>query len=324
MKNRFLVLWLIWTLFGAALVYFVASSGSKNSFSAVIAMVISSAPLFGLMLALGSNKAMQEFNHWLHTDKRSIYYTTGGLTFLFAFPGLLTGTFDPYTTTIFGVIVFAVFGSLRQRKNSSFDWNDIALWLLLWIPFDLRWSMEMHPLMNYSWWAVAISVIALIGWNGYRNAAVGFDLVPKLKDFKVALLALLMIMVVLIPPGLLTGFLSFALPEKYDTSKLAIHFIGIFLTIALPEELFFRGILLKGLEKVSSKKWVPMVVSSVAFGLMHWNNISGLSMQITYVLLATVAGAGYGWAYKKSGNNLLAAILTHTLVDWVWKLFLAA
>ena len=65
-----------------------------------------------------------------------------------------------------------------------------------------------------------------------------------------------------------------------------------------------------------------MAVSSLAFGLMHWNNISGLDMQITYVFLATLAGLGYGWAYKKSGNNLLAAILTHTLVDWIWKLFL--
>ena len=251
MKNRFLILWLIWTLFGVVLMYFVASSSSKNSLLSIIAIVISSAPLLGLMI-------------------------------------------------------------------------DVALWVLLWIPFDLRWSMEMHPLMGYTWWAIAISVIAVIGWNGYRKLDVGFRLVPKFKDITVTLLALVIIMAVLIPPGLLTGFLTFGLPEKYNASKLAIHFIGIFLTIALPEELFFRGILLRGLEKVSSKKWMPMVVSSVAFGLMHWNNISGLSMQITYVALATVAGAGYGWAYKKSGNNLFAAILTHTLVDWIWKLFLAA
>jgi len=66
-----------------------------------------------------------------------------------------------------------------------------------------------------------------------------------------------------------------------------------------------------------------MVVSSLAFGLMHWNNVSTLSTQMTYVFLATIAGFGYAWAYKKSGNNLLAAVLTHTLVDWIWKLILA-
>jgi len=103
---------------------------------------------------------------------------------------------------------------------------------------------------------------------------------------------------------------------------LAVQFVGLFLTVALPEELFFRGILLRGLEKVFVKKWIPLVISSMAFGLMHWNNVDTLSTQITYVSLATIAGLGYGWAYRKSGNNLLAAMLVHTLVDSIWKLFL--
>lgn len=325
MKNRLLILWLIWTLLGAALIFEVASSGSKNTTMAVIAMVISASPLLGLLLAFGSPKAWQQFKAWLQKDTNSIFYTAGGITLLFALPGLLTNTFNPYTTTIFAFIVFAVFGSLRNQRSESFElsWNDVALWILLWIPFDLRWSMEMHPLLGYTWWSIAIAVIAVIGWRGYRNAEIGFRLVPKFKDLYIALLSLLMIMVVVVPAGLITGFLTFGVPERFDVSKLAAHFIGIFLTIALPEELFFRGLLLRGLEKVSSKKWIPMAVSSLAFGLMHWNNISGLTMQITYVILATVAGLGYAWAYKKSGNNLLAAILTHTLVDWVWRLVFA-
>ena len=133
-----------------------------------------------------------------------------------------------------------------------------------------------------------------------------------------------LIMVLVVPPGLLTGFLTFSIPESYNIPKLVFQFVGLFLTVALPEELFFRGILLGGLEKIFSRKWIPLVVSSLAFGLMHWNNVNTLSTQITYVSLAAVAGLGYGWAYRKSGNNLLAAILVHTLVDWVWKLFLTS
>lgn len=325
MKKRLVILWLIWTLVGAVLIFEVASSDSKKTIMSVIAMVISASPLLGFVLALGSPKASLQFKDWLRKNDNSIFYTTGGITLLFALPGLLTNTFDPYTTTIFAFIVFAVFGSLKKLSNESFklSWNDVALWILLWIPFDLRWSMEMHPLLNYSWWALAISVIALTGWKGYRKADIGFNLVPKLKDLYITLLALLMIMVVVVPPGLISGFLTFAVPEKFNVPKLAVQFIGIFLTIALPEELFFRGILLKGLEKVSSKKWIPMVVSSLAFGLMHWNNVNGLSTQITYIILATLAGLGYAWAYKKSGDNLFAAILTHTLVDWIWGLLLA-
>ena len=325
MKKRLLILWLIWTLLGAALIFQVASSDSKNTMMSIVAMVISTAPLLGLLLALGSPKALQQFTGWLERDSNSMFYTAGGITVLFALPGLLTTTFNPYTTTIFAFIVFAVFNSLKRLNSESFklSWNDIALWMLLWIPFDLRWSMEMHALLGYTWWAMAISVIAVIGWRGYRKADIGFNLVPKLKDLYITLLALLMIMVVVVPAGLITGFLTFAVPERFDVPKLAAHFIGLFLTVALPEELFFRGLLLRGLEKVSSKKWVPMVVSSLAFGLMHWNNVSGLSTQITYIILATLAGLGYAWAYKKSGNNLFAAILTHTLVDWVWRLVLA-
>lgn len=325
MKKRLLILWLIWTLLGAALIFQVASSDSKNTVMSVIAMVISASPLLGLLLALGSPKASQQFKDWLQKDTNSMVYSAGGITLLFALPGLLTNTFNPYTTAIFAFIVFAVFGSLKKLNSESFklSWNDVALWMLLWIPFDLRWSMEMHPLLGYTWWAIAISLIAVIGWQGYRNAEVGFNLVPKFKDLYAALLALLMIMVVVVPAGLTSGFLTFAVPEKFNVAKSAAHFIGIFLTIALPEELFFRGLLLRGLEKVSSKKWVPMVVSSLAFGLMHWNNVSGLTTQITYITLAALAGLGYAWAYKKSGNNLLAAILTHTLVDWIWRLILA-
>jgi len=326
MKNRFLVLWIIWTLFGAALIYGVSISDSKNGIIEVMANVLNLSPLIGLLLAFGSEKALGQFNDWLQKDKNSIYYTAGGITLSFALPGLLTNTFNPYTTTIFAFMVFAVFGSLKKLRSESFEisWTDLALWILLWIPFDLRWSEELHPSLDYTWWSIVVSLIAVIGWYGYRGADIGFRLVPKFKDIGIALLALLMIMVVVVPLGLLTGFLTFAIPDTYDIPKLILHFVGLFLTVALPEELFFRGILLRGLEKMFSRKWIPLVISSLAFGLMHWNNVSTLSTQITYVSLATIAGLGYGWAYRKSGNNLLAAILVHTLVDWIWRLFLTS
>jgi len=325
MKGRFFILWLIWSLVGAALIYGVSGPGSKQTLMEFISMAVSISPLLGLMLALGSSKVTQQCKTWLHRDKNSIYYIAGGITLLFAIPGILTNTFNPYYTTIFAFIVLAVFGSLKKIRSETFSlgWADLALWIILWIPFDLRWTTDMLPSLGYTWWSMAISVVAVIGWYGFRNTESGYRLVPKIKDLYIALIALAGIMVVVVPPGIISGFLTFAIPEHINGSKLATHFIGLFLTVALPEELFFRGLLLRGLEKATTKKWVPMMVSSLAFGLMHWNNVSDLSTQITYVLLATIAGVGYAWAYKKSGNNLLAAILTHTLVDWIWKLLLA-
>jgi len=328
MKNRFVALWIIWTLVGVGLIYSVAAMDSKNSIISTIAAILSLSPILGILLTLGSLKASGQFNDWLHKDKNSLFWVAGGIIFLFILPGLLTGKFDPYYSAIFGFIVFAVFGILKQTNNKEFTfaWTDLLIWIILWIPFDLRWYMDVLPAVKdtYTWWSVSVSVIGVIGWYGFRGADIGFNLVPKFKDIGIALLALIMIMAVVVPPGLLTGFLTFSIPETFDVPKLIIHFVGLFLTVALPEELFFRGILLRGLEKKFPKKWMPLVISSLAFGLMHWNNISGLGMQITYVSLAAIAGMGYGWAYRKSGNNLLAAILVHTLVDWVWKLFLAS
>ena len=327
MKRRFLLRWAIWTLIGVALIYGISASDTKNSLAAIIANVLSLSPLFGLLLTLGSVKAARQFNEWLHEDKNSMLYVAGGISILFALPGIVTGKFDPYYFAIFTAAIFAIFGTLRQvaNKEFSFTFTDLALWILLWIPFDLRWSMQMLPTNDtYTWWSIAISAIGVIGWYGYRRADIGFNLVPRFKDLRIALVALVLIMVFVVPPGLLTGFLTFHLPQTYPIPKLTIHFVGLFLTVALPEELFFRGILLRGLDKIFSKKWIPLVLSSLAFGLMHWNNASTLSSQIIYVCLAAIAGIGYGWAYRKSGNNLFAAILVHTLVDWTWKLFLAS
>jgi len=326
MKKRFVLLWAIWTLVGVALIYGASISDSKNSVATVIANGLSLSPLFGLLFALGSSKASKQFNNWLQKDKNSLFYVAGGISFLFILTGLVTCKFDPYYSVIFTVIVFAVFGVLKQmgKQEFSLTWTDLAIWILLWIPFDLRWYMEILPATNdtYTWWSIAISVIGVIGWYGYRRADIGFNLVPRLKDIGIAFLALILIMVLIVPPGLLTGFLTFHFPQTFNIPKLALHFVGLFLTVALPEELFFRGILLRGLDKMYTKKWIPLVVSSLAFGLMHWNNASTLSTQITYVCLAAIAGLGYGWAYRKSGNNLFAAILVHTLVDWTWKLLL--
>ena len=326
MKNRFIVLWGIWTLVGIALVYGISASDSKSSMISIIANVLSLSPLIGLMLAFGSVKASRQFNDWLQRDQNSHYYVAGGISILFMLPGLLTLKFDPYFSVIFAAIVFAVLGVLKQLKNQVFTltWTDLLLWIVLWIPFDLRWYMGMlpHGSDSYAWFSVAISVVAIIGWNGYREAGIGYNLVPKLKDLRVVLLSMGIIMAFVVPPGLLTGFLTFSIPESYNIPKLAAQFIGLFLTVALPEELFFRGILLGGLEKMFSKKWIPLVISSLAFGLMHWNNVNTLSTQITYISLAAIAGMGYGWAYRKSGNNIIAAILVHTLVDWTWRLFL--
>ncbi len=65
MQKRFFSLWIIWSLVGAALIYVVSAGASKSTTMSIIASVVSTAPIFGLLLALGSPKASQQFKVWV-------------------------------------------------------------------------------------------------------------------------------------------------------------------------------------------------------------------------------------------------------------------
>lgn len=321
------ILWGIWTLFGIAIIF--ALGGGNQSLRESLALVLGLAPLVGIQLALGSPRVLVSFRTWVQKSERTLLYLVLVFTLIFALPAILLGGFDPYFTAVFAFALFAAFGTLKQIKKDKkgLTWADAAIWLLIWIPFDLRWSSDLQhgaEGFGYSWWSVAVTVFGVVGWYAFREAPnFGYRLSPRWRDIGIALLALLFILILLVPFGLGINFISFSPPKELDIVSLAGHFVGLFLTVALPEELFFRGILLRGLEQMRLKKGMPLFASSLAFGLMHWNNVSGLSEQVSYIALATIAGIFYGWAYKRSGNNILAPVITHSLVDLIWKVFLA-
>lgn len=84
------------------------------------------------------------------------------------------------------------------------------------------------------------------------------------------------------------------------------------LTTCVSEEAFFRGFLQReiglALEGRSRGAAMAAAISAGLFGLAHaaggWR----------YVLLATLAGAGYAWAFQRTGR-VEAAILTHFAVN---------
>ena len=79
------------------------------------------------------------------------------------------------------------------------------------------------------------------------------------------------------------------------------------LLVTLAEEALFRGYLQEGLtRRWRERRWgdaAAIAVAAVAFGLVH------LAGGWAWALLATLAGAGYGLAYRRGG--LQAAMLTH-------------
>lgn len=85
-------------------------------------------------------------------------------------------------------------------------------------------------------------------------------------------------------------------PQKYveqlrsaiTGSHPALLFISLVIIAPITEEIFFRGILLRGMLKNHSHK-VALIASSVMFGLMHINPIM--------ILPATVIGIFLGWIF---------------------------
>ena len=75
------------------------------------------------------------------------------------------------------------------------------------------------------------------------------------------------------------------------------------------EEAFFRGFVQAQLQRrwqnVRRGAWLALALAAVLFGLAH------AAGGAAYVVLASVAGAGYGWAYLRSGGRIEASILTH-------------
>lgn len=74
------------------------------------------------------------------------------------------------------------------------------------------------------------------------------------------------------------------------------------------EEALFRGFVQGGLRRawasVRGGNWLALAVAAVTFGLAH--AAGGWS----YVALATVAGAGYGWVYERT-QRVEASVLAH-------------
>lgn len=128
------------------------------------------------------------------------------------------------------------------------------------------------------------------------------------------------------PRALLVMFivavLSFSFKFVWFDPKLSdalpIWVVTNLLFVCLAEEGFFRGFIQKYLclilQRVRYGNVIAIIVASVLFGLSHF--MGGMQ----YVLLATIAGMGYGWIYW-STQRIEASIITHFSLNLVHFLF---
>jgi len=108
---------------------------------------------------------------------------------------------------------------------------------------------------------------------------------------------------------------------KFDPKFPQIFFFwawtNLFFT-CVAEEGIFRGFLQRkiiySLRNIKHHELIGLTISSLLFGLIHFKG------GINYIILASVAGFGYGYVYMKSGK-IEASIFTHFILNTLHFLF---
>jgi membrane protease YdiL (CAAX protease family) len=141
-------------------------------------------------------------------------------------------------------------------------------------------------------------------------------------DFGVGLREFALLSPLVIALGVGLGFLHWhaVIPSAV---KVAGAWLFTFLFIAIPEELFFRGLVQNLLERRLGAQ-LGLTITSLLFGLSHFNKrlgAGGMAFNWRYVLLAAIAGFFYGRAWR-ARRRVLASAITHTFVDVTWSIWL--
>jgi membrane protease YdiL (CAAX protease family) len=200
----------------------------------------------------------------------------------------------------------------QQRGN----WCDALILLTLGLAVDLRWFDSAWPHGLRGLGNLLLLDAGLYGFLGIRNLSrTGFDFHFRWSDWKISLREFAFFAPLVIAAGLALGFIH-PHPNVPSVGKAILSWVGIFVFIAVLEELFFRAWVQNLLERRLGRN-AALVIASILFGLSHFNKRSA-HFNWRYVLLATIAGIFYGRAWR-SERRVAASAITHTCVDWLWS-----
>lgn len=219
--------------------------------------------------------------------------------------------------TIAWLTARAAIADPEQRGN----WRDAIVLLTLGLAVDLRWFDAAWPAGLRGLGNLLLVDVGLYAFLGIRQlGGTGFDFHFRWSDLKTGLRELLFFAPAVIAVGLALGFVH---PHKNipPVGRTLVSWVGIFVFVAVLEELFFRAWVQNLLERRVGR-WAALLIASALFGLSHFNkrNFGSAHFNWRYVLLATIAGFFYGRAWREQ-RRVPASAITHTFVDWLWYLW---
>jgi CAAX protease family protein len=205
-----------------------------------------------------------------------------------------------------------------QPSPGKLYWQDVIALALVGLPVEFGWLRGAFPHPGLS----ALSKLLLVDSTLYAFLVVrglegvGYDFRCRARDFLIGVREFAAFAPIAIVLGLALRFITPHADTSPWSSVLGALPVTLFF-IAMPEELFFRG-LLQNLLEVRLGHRASLLLTSVIFGLSHFNKPAPFNLR--YVLLATIAGVFYGRAWRDR-RRVLSSATTHTLVDEIWWLW---
>lgn len=236
---------------------------------------------------------------------------------VFALPrGELRAT---YVLVLFGIPVgLAALMEFVPPTSMAVAWQDVVVLVVVGAPVEFRllgnaWP---HPGLSAMPKLLLVDTVLYVYLVIRRLPHVGFDFIARGRDLLIGLREFAFYAPIAIGLGLLLHFIH---PNfiRRSFAEIAGAYLVTFFFVAIPEELFFRGLLQNLLENRIGRVRA-LIVTACIFGLSHFNK--PLPFNWRYVLMAAIAGVFYGRAWLDR-RRLTCSAITHTTVDVVWGLW---
>ena len=287
------------------------------------------AVLFSLSLTLGAfvgltdSGLVRELRHWATHSLTAAGAIPLALLAPYMIYALGTGTFS-----LRGLVKLATYLLIpvvlllpdRMHRAGQAGWRDFAAMLALGFPISANWlaGIWTWPFELYFFRPLTAVCVGTYSFMVVRNLDdVGYKLALRKADWIDGLANFAAFSLLAIPLGYALGFIRFR-PSSVSLGGFVGRLLGIYLTIAIPEELLFRGILQNSLVKAiqgGPKGVYGLLIASLVFGASHLHHPPVPNWR--YGVMASLAGIFYGNAYR-TRHRLSAPALTHALVDTAW------
>jgi uncharacterized protein len=278
--------------------------------------------VLGVFVALTSSPFVRQLREWAQRSAAAAVC----LPFLLVVPYFIlafgTGSFSPRGLVKLTAYIAAPVQLLmpdRLHKAVRPGWRDFAAMAALGVPVGANWlrGIWTWPDDLYFFRPLYSVCVGMYAFVVIRNLdGVGYRLTFRRRDLLDGLANLVGFALLGIPLGLALHFIH---PHPRSVSPLTFisQLVGIYITIAIPEELLFRGVLQNFLVRMlpQHRGLLALSIASVVFGLAHLHHAPVPNWR--YAIMATLAGVFYGNTFR-TRKRISASALTHTLVDTLW------